>query len=111
MNRYKWAVYQMIVKPSDNNLTHVVVRVDWRRQVIAEPNGVAYAYEEKGETDCPVPDASSFTSYDSLTELEVCSWLESIIDMKALDAKLDQELDKLINPQYPVIALPWEITI
>ncbi len=101
----------MIVKPIDNNLTNVVVRVDWRRQVIAEPNGVLNVYEEKGETDCPVPDPSSFTNYDSLTELEVCSWLESIIDMKALDAKLESELDKLINPQYPVVGLPWDFII
>jgi hypothetical protein len=111
MIKYKWIICQMIVKPSENNLTNVVAKVYWRRQAIAEPNGVLNVYEEKGETDCPMPDASSFTNYDSLTESEVSSWIESIIDMKALDAKLDKGLDELINPKYPVVDLPWDIII
>jgi hypothetical protein len=101
----------MIVNPSDNNLNNVVVRVDWKRQVISEPNGVLNVYEEKGETDCPAPNALSFTAYEHLTESEVCFWLESIIDMETLDAKLDNELEKIINPQYPAIPIPWDFII
>jgi len=111
MNKYKWIICQMIVNPSDNNLTNVVVRVDWRRQVISEPDGVLNVYEEMGQTDFPPPNSLNFKNYESLTESEVCSWLESVIDMEALDAKLDNELEKIINPQYPVISLPWDLII
>jgi len=111
MNRYRWFVYEFQVNPSLDNLQDVIVKVYWRRQVIAEPNGVAYAYEMKGETDLSSPSKLDFVQFKNLTQNKVVSWLETSIDMLALNAKLDAELDKMINPEYPIIPIPWEVEI
>jgi len=111
MNRYKWFVYEFQVNPSLDNLQDVIVKVYWRRQVIVEPNGVAYAYEMKGETDLAAPNKADFTQFNDLTQDIVIPWLESVIDMTALNSQLDIELDKIINPEYPIKPIPWDIEI
>ena len=111
MNNYKWFVYDFQVNPSADGLEDVVVKVHWRRQVFAEPNGVAYAYETKGETDMPIPSSTNFIVFEDLTEDTVITWLEANIDMTALNAQLDTELDKLINPEFPFKTIPWDLTI
>ena len=111
MNRYKWFVYEFQVNPSLDNLQDVIVKVYWRRQVIAEPNGVMYVYEMKGETDLLSPNPTNFTKFDNLTQDIVIPWLESGIDMTALNSQLDIELDKMVNPEYPIKPIPWDIEI
>ena len=111
MNTYKWFVYEFQVNPSSNNLQDVVTKVYWRRQVIAEPNGVAYVYEMKGETDLDAPDKADFTQFDNLTQDIIIPWLESAIDMTKLNNQLDIELDKIINPTFPIKPIPWQVEI
>jgi len=111
MNTYKWIIDEFQVNPSTNNLQDVIVKVYWRRQVTAEPNGVAYAYEMKGETDLAAPNKAYFTQFNDLTQDIVIPWVESAIDMTALNGQLDIELDKIINPEYPIKPIPWAIEI
>jgi len=111
MNRYKWFVYEFQVNSSLDNLQDVIVKVYWRRQAIAEPNGVAYAYEMKGETDLAAPNKADFIQFDNLTQDIVIPWLESAIDMTELNNQLDIELDKIINPPFPIKPIPWQVEI
>jgi hypothetical protein len=104
-------VYEFQVNSSLDNLQDVIVKVYWRRQAIAEPNGVAYAYEMKGETDLAAPNKADFIQFDNLTQDIVIPWLESAIDMTELNNQLDIELDKIINPTFPIKPIPWQVEI
>jgi hypothetical protein len=54
------------------------------------------------------PDASAdgFISFDSLTEAEVISWVESSIDVDAVTASLQAKLDSVKTP-VTAVGMPW----
>jgi hypothetical protein len=56
---------------------------------------------------CATPSETDFTAYPDLTYEQVCGWLDAGLDVPALDANLDQQIENIINPPLITLPLPW----
>lgn len=104
---YNWVVSQMDEVPQEGSLLDVVVMVHWRRNATTEVDGKSYVADTYGAMSCPTPSATDFTAYPDLTFEQVCGWLDAGLDVPALDASLDTQLENLINPPIISLPLPW----
>jgi hypothetical protein len=104
MTEYKWVINQLECIPQEGTMIDVVTVVHWTRcgeqYVGAEPILVSVY----GTMACQTPSETDFTAYPDLTYDQVCGWLNSGLDVPALDANLDQQIENIINP--PIITLP-----
>jgi hypothetical protein len=108
MTTYKWVINQLDTKPTEDGLTDVVSCVHWSRtaeQIVGAEPIIVSSY---GTMSCATPSATDFTAYPDLTYDQVCSWLEAGLDLEAIDAGLQGQIDNIINP--PIINLPLPFT-
>ena len=104
---YNWVISQMDEVPQDGSLLDVVVTVHWRRNASTEVNGITYSTGVYGTMACTTPSPTDFTAYPDLTFEQVCGWLDAGLDVPALNAQLDTQLEDLINPPIVSLPLPW----
>ena len=104
---YNWVISQMDEVPQDGSLLDVVVTVHWRRNATTEVNGITYSTGVYGAMACTTPSPTDFTAYPDLTFEQVCGWLDAGLDVLALNAQLDTQLEDLINPPIVSLPLPW----
>ncbi len=104
---YNWVVSQMDTKPQDGGLADVVSTIHWRRQATAVEGENTYSADTYGSMACATPSDTDFTAYADLTFEQVSAWLEDGLDVAALDAGLDAQIDAIINPPIVALPLPW----
>ena len=100
----KWYINAMDCKPKDGDLTDFVVVVHWTRnatEIIKEKEYFASVYGTKSFSS---EDVTDFIPYDQLTYDIVCGWLDSTMDVEALDSNLDKQIEYQVNP--PIVTLP-----
>ena len=100
----QWIISSMEIKPKENDLTDVVVVVNWRRSATTIADEKEYFTSVYGAMACQTPSATDFTAYPDLTYEQVCGWLDAGLPVDEIDANLDVQLENLINP--PVVTLP-----
>ena len=106
---YLWVVSQMDTIPSIDGLTDVVSVVHWRRQATAIDGDKTYYADTYGAMGCATPSETDFTAYPDLTFEQVCGWLEDGLDVEALNANLDAQIENQINPPIIVLPNPWSV--
>ena len=105
---YNWVVSQMDTKPQEDGLMDVVVTVHWRRNATLVDGDETYIADVYGSMPCATPSATDFTAYPDLTFEQVCGWLDAGLDVPALDANLDLQIENLVNPPIIVLPNPWD---
>jgi len=100
---YTWNVNTMDTAPSQDGLSDVVKVIHWRLTASDGVNSV----DTYSTVSLDAPDASNFTAFDTLTEAQVISWVESKLDVESLKASLDSQLAALANPPIVVKQGPW----
>lgn len=105
-----WVVSQLDTAPSEDGLTDVVKTVHWRRQAQEVINEVTYNADVYGSMACATPSETDFTAYPDLTFEQVCGWLDAGLDVVALDANLDAQIENQVNPPIINLPLPWSST-
>ncbi len=103
MTNFIWSVYQLDTAPMEGNLQDVVIVVHYGRTAV-DGEYTAYSY---GTMGCQTPSETDFTAYPDLTFEQVCGWLDSGLDVPAIDAGLQQNIDNQINPPVIVLPIPW----
>ena len=104
---YTWNVSTMDTAPSQDGLSNVVKTIHWR---LKADNGT-HIVETYSAVSLDSPDAENFTDFDSLTEAQVISWVESKVDLEALKAGLDTQLEQLANPPIVTKQGPWTVNL
>ena len=97
-------INQLDCVPQDGDLTDFVVVAHWTRNTKETINGVEYFASVYGTQSFSKDDVANFIPYEDLTYDIVCGWLDSAINVEALDLNLDQQIENQVNP--PVIILP-----
>ena len=97
----------MDTAPSEDGLTDVVKTVHWRRDAEEVDGDKTYYGDVYGAQSFPAPHEAAFTPYADLTFEQVCGWLESALDVAALDMALDQQIEQQKNPPLVQLPLPW----
>lgn len=106
---YYWIISAMDCVPRDpDGLVDVVQTVHWRRDATLIQDNKTYIGDIYGAMGCSAPDPMAFTPYADLTFDQVCSWLEANLDVAALDASLDAQIQNQINPPIIQPPLPWQ---
>lgn len=101
---FEWVISQMQCFPSYEGEKDFVVYVHWRRnatfeEYVADVYGCQTYSQKEGDTYIP---------YEDLTFDIVCGWLESSLDVPALDINLAKQIEDLVNPPVITLPLPWE---
>jgi hypothetical protein len=104
MITYNWTISSLEVAPKDeNNLVDVVKTVHCRYKA----TDGEYTKERYGTYSCPQPSETDFTAYPDLTEADVISWLETGLDIPAMQQSLASQIEDLRNPPIVSLPLPW----
>lgn len=94
----------MNLVPVDGDLKNFVVNIHWSRKAKETINNKEYFETVFGCQLLSKNKVNNFISYQDLTYEIVCKWLDSSLDVEALDANLDAKIKNQINP--PIVSLP-----
>jgi hypothetical protein len=100
---YKWQISSLETAPVDGELNDVVKVVHWRYQATDGD----YQAETYSTYACAEPSPNDFTAYPDLTEADVIGWLESGLDVQAMQESLANQIENLKNPPIVSLPLPW----
>ena len=103
----QWIINQMDCVPQDGDLTDFVVTVHWNRNATEVVNEKEYFASVYGSQSFSKDDVANFIPYEDLTYEIVCGWLDSSLDVEALDLNLDQQIENQVNPPIVVLPLPF----
>jgi len=101
---YNWVVSSLDTAPVDGELNDVVKVVHWRYQATDGD----YQAEVYSSFACGEPSETDFTAYPNLTEEQVIGWLESGLDVEAMQESLANQIADLKNPKIVSLPLPWQ---
>ena len=106
-NTKQWQVAALDCKQDTEGLADVVAVIHWRKsatEVVGDKTYTGYTY---GACQIAPPDAESFIAFEDLTEAEVIGWLEATLDVNAIDASLDAQIETQKNPPVVTKKAPW----
>jgi hypothetical protein len=107
MITYNWTISALDCKVDLNGLQDVVTTVHWRYRGTDEDGVTAETYGAQAVGE-PNPDA--FTPYPDLVESQVTGWLESEIDMEAIQENISKQIDLIKNPVQVTLPAPWTVS-
>jgi len=93
---YNWIISDLVAKIQDGELSNVIETVHYRYQA-TDGEHTADVY---GSVGLEAPDAESFKPFEEVTEADVIAWLESKLDVEAMQSGLDAQLDAIANPTH-----------
>ena len=97
-----WTIAQLERNSADDGVTVAHWRVSK-----TEGEHTASSYGTCGFT--PDTEKEGFVAFNELTEASVLEWVQATMDVEALEAGLDAQLEALANP--PTVAgMPWTLT-
>ena len=94
MITYEWQKPTLERKLIDGTLENVITTIHWRYKG-TDGDITADVY---GALSLPAPDAENFIEWDDMTNLEVYSWLESMLDVEQLETQIAAQINLIQNP-------------
>ena len=98
---YKWVISDLVAKIQEGELSNVIETVHYRYQA-TDGEHTADVY---GSVGLEAPDAESFKPFEEVTEADVIAWLESKLDVEAMQEGLSNQLDAIANPTHISLSL------
>lgn len=95
MINFEWVKPILEVKLIDGSLENVIKTVHWRYKGTDENEVSADVYGAQSLSD---PDANDFIEFEDMTNENVYSWLESILDVEALEENITSQIELINNP-------------
>jgi hypothetical protein len=108
MAQFTWIINKLDTAPLSNGLANVVKAIHWERGssvMINEQENYICTY---GILNCDTPTKENFTPYKNITYNQVCGWLNSGLNVKAIDLGLQVEIYNLMNGYIVNLPLPFE---
>ena len=102
-----WYINEMQSLPKDGDLDNFVINVHWSRLAKETINEKEYFASVYGSQSFSKDDVTNFIPYEDLTYEIVCGWLDSTINVEALDLNLDAQIENQVNPPIVVLPLPF----
>jgi hypothetical protein len=95
---YGWLIQELKAKvqDEDSGLENIIETVHYRYQA----TDGEYTADVYGSVGLEAPDAESFKPFEEVTEADVIAWLESKLDVEAMQSGLDAQLDAIANPTH-----------
>ena len=107
MTNFKWVFGPMECYVDVDGLMDVVYTVNWRYQATRENEGKEYFAEMYGATGVGFPDPETFVPYDEITEEMTIGWMESTLDVPAMQLNIAEQIELIINPVNVTLPPPF----
>lgn len=95
MINYTWLINALEYAPELDGLAKVIVAVHWT--YLGEKDGITQSVY--GAQPVGKPDEEHFIPFEDITEDEVIGWLESELDVPAMQRNLAEQIENIINPK------------
>lgn len=86
----------------ENEMTNIIQTVHWRFKGTDENEISSEVY---GATSFPAPESEGFIPFEELTKEIVIGWLESVLDVPAMEKQIEDEIFKINNPTMVQLSL------
>ena len=94
---YKWGIQDLKIAKSSDGLTNVIKKIYYKRTLKEIVNNAEYEVHYFGEFKLPPADPTTFTEYQSLTQEQIFTWLDSILPVDFINSRLDDYMVKKIE--------------
>ena len=101
---FTWVISQLDSIPSIDGMEKVISTIHYR----AQKQDADFTADTYGAISLEAPHEASFTPYDQVTKEMVDGWLESSLDLEAIEANLDAQIENFISPKIVAYTLPWQ---
>jgi hypothetical protein len=101
MNTYKWVISSLDAKIKDGELEKIIETIHWRYKA-TDGEHTADIY---GSVGLEAPDAETFKPFEQITQADVEAWLEAKLDVQAMQAGLDAQIELQKNPTHISLSL------
>ena len=98
---YQFVISDLVAKIQDGELSNIIETVHYRYQA-TDGEHTADVY---GSVGLEAPNSESFKPFEEVTEADVIAWLESKLDVEAMQSGLDAQLDAIANPTHISLSL------
>lgn len=116
---FNWIISQLDSIPTLDGMDKVISVIHWRAQKThleiifdAETETSSekdiFTADTYGALSVDAPHEASFTPYDEVTKEMVEIWLEYGLDLEAIEANLDAQIQNFLNPPIVAYPLPWD---
>jgi hypothetical protein len=89
----------------DEQLDKVVTTVHWRYKGTDQDGTTAETYGAQAVGE-PNPDA--FTPYPEINKEQVIGWMESVMDIEAMQENITNQISLTKNPVTATLPAPWQ---
>lgn len=100
---YKWTISACDVILDEGTMKNVITTIHWRYN--AENDGVNA--ETYGASAVGQPTPADFTDYNDVTKEQMISWLEQVIDVPAMNANLNAQIELIKHPVTAILPPPF----
>lgn len=101
MINFEWQKPTLEVKLVDGSLENVIKTVHWRYKGTDDD----ISADVYGALTLPAPDAENFIEWEDMTNEEVYTWLESLLDVEQLETQIAAQIEEIKNPKIIVSSL------
>lgn len=108
MTTFTWSEPILDLKLDHTELEKVIINIHWRYSAIDDDGVTAETY---GCKSVPSPNPEAFTTYEEVTMEMVSGWLESMMDMEAIQSNLEAQINLKKNPISMTAPLYRELVI
>jgi len=99
MINYTWLISTFECTPEK-----VVTSINW---VYRGENENGTIFEMFDTLKVPEPDLNNFTDFENLTYEQVCSWIENLIDVSAMQTNITEQIELLEQPKTITLNPPF----
>ena len=97
---YNWIISDLVAKIQDGELSNIIETVHYRYQA-TDGEHTADIY---GSVGLEAPN-DNFKPFEEVTKADVIAWLESKLDVEAMQEGLSKQLDAIANPTHVSLSL------
>lgn len=94
---YKWGIQDLKIAKSSDGLTNVIKKIYYKRSLKQVVNDVEHEVHYFGEFKLPPADPTNFTEYQSLTQEQIFTWLDSILPVDFINSRLNDYMAKKVE--------------
>jgi len=105
---FEFIISQLDSIPSLDGMDKVISTIHYRAQKQYEEDVIHFTADTYGALSVDAPHEASFTPYEEVTKEMVEGWLDTELDMASIEANLDAQIERFLNPPIVAYPLPWQ---
>jgi hypothetical protein len=116
---FNWVISQLDSIPTLDGMDKVISVIHYRAQktygetiydseTSTSSEKDLFTADTYGALSVDAPHEASFTPYEEVTKEMVEGWLDTELDMASIEANLDAQIERFLNPPIVAYPLPWQ---